>query len=323
MYLPLTYGMDWHKIEGGGSKVESMTNPNTTFVDSKEVTPQKKLVTFLDPNSYIPVPNLEALTGADIIISPDIGLPHPVNELWINKHVEAGCYLIQIKIGHDLPQSVVDDRIKDSLSKMLRIGAMPWQCILLFIGILSDSDEGALINKQHTYGDRKMTWDEIDIALDFWEIRGGRFRGMPSGKLLAKKLNNYQKIINKIVVDKQTERIFYPKTPAYYEETVIGTSIDPVTKEWFNAQNLGTVDDGRNAMKAFKNMGDERVKLIWDWMGENAALDMFIGSLYDRSILQVKGIGEGLWEDWVKWACNWPDEEIEKSRAIWKLRKKK
>ncbi len=293
------------------------------YIDSRELSSQKKLVSLLEPDAYISIPNLE-VTGADIMISPDIGLPNPVSELWINKHIEAGCYLVQIKIGHDLPQSIVDDRIKDSLSKMLQTGAQPWQCILLFIGsFISDENGLALINKQHTYGGRKMTWDEVDLALDSWEVRGGRVKKIPSGKLLNRKLNNYQKIINKIVVDKETERIYYPKTPAYYEETVVGTNIDPVTKEWGNPQNLVTVDDSRNGMMAFPKMGNERVKLIWDWMGESAALDTFIGTLYDRSILQVKGIGEGLWEDWVKWSCNWPDEEIEKSRAIWKLKNKK
>ncbi len=288
-----------------------MTNPNTTFVDSKEVTPQKKLVTFLDPDGYISIPNLEALTGADIMVSPNVGLPNPVNELWISKHIESGAHLIQVKIGHDLPQSIADDRMKESQSKMLQIGAMPWQCILLPIGILTLDENGlALINKQHTYG-QKMTWKQIKSALSTWRLRGGSVEfPLSSGKQLNEQLEIYQEQIDKIIIDKQTERIFYPKTPAYYEEIVAGTNIDPVTKEWFNAQNLATVDDSRNGMMAFPKMGNERVKLIWERMGKYAALDTFIGSLYDRSILKVSGIGEGLWEEWVRWGCGWGDEEI-------------
>ena len=91
-----------------------------TYVDSKELTPQKKLVSFLDPDSYISVPNLEAMTGADIMVSPDIGLPNPSTELWIEKHIESGALLIQVKIAHDLTQSIEDDRMKNSLSKMLQ-----------------------------------------------------------------------------------------------------------------------------------------------------------------------------------------------------------
>ncbi len=185
-----------------------MTDPKTTFIESNELSPQKKLVNFLDPNGYTSIPNLEAITGADGMISPNIGLPKPSTEYWIKKHIDAGAYLVQVKIGHDLIQSIVDDRIKDSQSKMIQTGAQPWQCILLFIGIIGYSKEGVLINKQYTYGKRRMTWGEVDFALDFWEIRGGRFREISSGKQLNEKLENYQKIINKIVVDKETEPIF-------------------------------------------------------------------------------------------------------------------
>ncbi len=283
------------------------------YVDSKELSPQKKLATFLDPDDYTSIANLEAMTGADIMVSPNIGLPKPTTGLWVRKYIESGAHLVQVKIGHDLPQSVQDDRMKESQSKMIQTGAMPWQCILLFIGIIGYSDEGVLINKQHTYG-RKMAWDELDMALDFWEIRGGRFRKIPSGKLLNRKLANYQKIINKIILDKETERIYYPKNPAYYEEVVADTNIDPVTREWFNAQNLVAIDDSRNGMMAFPQMSVKRVDAIWKRMGEYAALDTFIGSLYDRSVLKVSGIGEGLWEKWVRWGCNWGDKEIEDAK---------
>ena len=292
-----------------------MTNINTTFIDSKELSPQKKLSTFLDSNGYTPIANLEKITGADAMISPDIGLPNPLTKSWIKKHIEAGAHLIQIKIGHDLPQSIQDDRIKESQSKMLQTGAMPWQCILLPICILTLDKNGlALINKQHTHG-QKMTWKQIKSALSTWRLRGGSVEfPLSSGKQLDEQLMIYQHQIDKIIIDKQTERIYYPKNPAYYEEITVDTDIDPVTREWFNAQNLVTVDDSRNGMMAFPKMGSERVKLIWDWMGESAALDTFIGTLYDKTILQVPGIGEGLWKSWLKWACNWPDEEIEKVR---------
>ncbi len=278
------------------------------YVDSGELSPQKKLASLL-PDTYISVLSLEAMTGADIVISPDIGLPNPVSELWITKHIETGCVLIQNKIGHDLPQSIEDNRMKHSLSKMLQVKAMPWQCVLLFSGTIGYSDEGVLIDGQHTYG-RKMTWGEVDLALSFWQFRGGAVKQIASKKQLNETLGNYQRIINKIVLDGETERLSYPLNSAYYEETVKGTSINPATKEWFNAQNLMTVDDSRNGMMAFPKMGVERVKLIWERMGEYAALDTFIGSLYDRSILKISGIGEGLWEEWVRWGCGWGDEEI-------------
>jgi len=282
-----------------------------TYVDSKELTPQKKLVSFLDPDSYISVPNLEAMTGADIMVSPDIGLPNPSTELWIEKHIESGALLIQVKIAHDLTQSIEDDRMKNSLSKMLQTGAMPWQCILLFIGFVGYSEESVLINKQAPHG-RKMTWGQVDSALNLWQLRGGSITfPLPSGKRLNEKLENYQRIINKIIVDKETERLFYPITPAYIEEITVDTDIDPVTKEWFNAQNLVTITDSRNGMMSFPDMGIERVKSIWEWMGELASLDTFIGSLYNREVLQVSGIGEGLWEKWIRWSGELGDVEVE------------
>ncbi len=95
---------------------------------------------------------------------------------------------------------------------------------------------------------------------------------------------------------------------------MVDTDIDPVTKRFFNAQNLVTVTDSRNAMKAFPKMGNERIKLIWEWMGELASLDTFIGSLYNREILQVSRIGEGLWEEWIRWSGELGDVEVEAIR---------
>ncbi len=285
------------------------------YVDSKELSSQKKLASFLDPDDYTSIANLEAMTGADIMVSPNIGLPKPSTKYWIKKHIESGAHLVQIKIGHDLPQSIQDDRLKDSLSKMLQTGAMPWQCILLPICILTlDENKLALINKQHTYG-QKMTWKQIKSALSTWRLRGGSVEfPLSSGKQLNEQLVIYQEQIDKIILDKQTERIFYPKTSAYYEETVADTNIDPVTREWFNAQSLNPITDSRNAMKAFPGMSNKRIDAIWERMGKYATLDTFIGSLYDRSILKVSGIGEGLWEKWVRWSCNWGDKEVEGAR---------
>ncbi len=285
------------------------------YVESKELIPQKKLVSFLDPNSYISVPNLEAITGADIIVSPDIGLPNPSTELWVKKHIESGAHLIQIKISHDLPQSIQDDRMKDSQSKMLQTGAMPWQCILLPICILTLDENGlALINRQHTYG-QKMTWKQIKSALSIWRLRGGSVEfPLSSSKQLNEQLAIYQQQIDKIIIDKQTERLHYPRTPAYYEEIMVDTNIDPITKEFSNAQNLVTITDSRNGMMAFPDMGIERVKVVWEWMGELASLDTFIGSLYNREILQVSGIGEGLWEKWIRWSGELGDVEVKAIR---------
>ncbi len=286
------------------------------YVDSKELSPQKKLVSFLEPDSYISVPNLEAMTGADIMVSPNTGLPNPSTKLWVKEHIESGALLIQVKIDHDLPQSIQDDRMKDSLSKMLQTGAMPWQCILLPIHCTLTTDENglALINKQHTYG-QKMTWKRIRSALSIWRFCGGSVEfPLSSGKKLNDQLEIYQRQIDKIIIDKQIERLHYPKTPAYYEEIMGDIDIDPATKEWFNAQNLVTITDSRNGMMSFPDMGVERVKSIWEWMGELASLDTFTGSLYNREILQVSGIAEGLWEKWIRWSGELGDIEVEAIR---------
>ncbi len=294
---------------------------NMIYVDSKELSPQKKLASFLNPDSYTSIPNLEAMTGADIMISPNIGLPKPTTELWVRKHIESGAHLAQIKIAHDLPQSIQDDRMKESQSKMLQTGAMPWQCILLPICILTLDENGlALINKQHTYG-QKMTWKQVKSALSTWRLRGGSVEfPLSSGKQLNEQLVIYQEQIDKIIVDKEIERLHFPQIPAYHEETMADTNIDPVTREWFNAQNLVAIDDSRNGMMAFPQMSVKRVDAIWKRMGEHAALDTFIGSLYDRSVLKVLGIGEGLWEKWVRWGCNWGDKEVEDARKNDKIR---
>jgi hypothetical protein len=143
------------------------------FIDPSELRKTSNLLRYISDVVYKPLPDLEAITGADVMICPD-GLPLPSTENMIRYHVDIGAKLIQLKFGHDLPQSIIDNRLNEALSRMLRVGAMPWQCLLLFIGMLGyDNLKGmATINGQLTYSDIPMRWKGIDVRLSItiWKI---------------------------------------------------------------------------------------------------------------------------------------------------------
>ncbi len=85
------------------------------------------------------LPGLEAKTGADVMNSP-LDVPLPSTNTLLQMHIKAGASLIQIKFGHDLISSIIDGRFKEAQARMVATGAMPWQCILLFIGFTTERD---------------------------------------------------------------------------------------------------------------------------------------------------------------------------------------
>lgn len=150
------------------------------YIDPSELRPNSQLKKYISDVIYIPLSILETITGADLMISPD-GLPPIKNETMIKYHISQGAKLIQVKFGHDLPSSIVDGRLNESLLKMSSTDAQYWQCLLLFIGTLKSDNVGmATIDNELTYTDRPMTWKQVQGALTSWAEREGSLDFPPS-----------------------------------------------------------------------------------------------------------------------------------------------
>ena len=126
------------------------------------------------------LPGLEAKTGADVMNSPLNG-PTPNNDFLLQKHINAGASLIQIKFDHDLISSILDGRFKEAQWRMLNIGAYHRQCVLLFIGFMSLNGEGELlINNRRpvdVIGGKAKHFNDMKIMhyhKSLWQSRGDR-----------------------------------------------------------------------------------------------------------------------------------------------------
>ncbi len=97
-------------------------------VEASELSSDSRLPPISDSKSST---TLEALTGADIMISP-LTIPCRTEKL-LRVHIKAGALLVQRKSGSDLVYSI-GERINTALARMRSVGARQWQCILLSTG---------------------------------------------------------------------------------------------------------------------------------------------------------------------------------------------
>ena len=281
----------------------------TTSIDQSELRPQSKLKNFISDMVYEPLPDLESKTGADCMISPD-GIGGN-----IQYRIDNGALLIQLKIGHDLPSSIVDGRFNMSLSKMLATNAQSWQCLSLFVGILDcDSNGMATIDGQTTYTDHPMSYKQIKSALEFWTERGGsHIFPLSRGELIPAELSIHQNHLNRFAAGEK-ERILWPKQPAFYDNV---EGVDPLLKEWLPAQELKPVKDIRITLATIPGFGMGRVDAIFDYMEINNIrqdLNGFIGMTRgDKpSILEVKGVGKKSLDTILWWFWRTEKERLER-----------
>ena len=265
------------------------------FIVPSELRKNSNLLKYISSTDCKPLPGLEALTGADAMISPT-GLPFPRNDKLILLHVKNGAKLIQIKFGHDLPSSIIDGRLEEALSRMLATGAMPWQSLLLYVGLIGcdNTSNKVTVNGQLTYGKTPMNWPWLRSNLDYWVSRGGSFIfPLPSGHLIPGEFELQQRHVDYFTKDKTV--LAWPNTPAFYNEI---EPTNPHLKKWGVAQKLVLVDDFRNMLRNIPGtrIGPERATAILNYMKANKIHQSFNGFLdivRDESILKVDGIGKG------------------------------
>lgn len=264
------------------------------YIDPSELRETSNLLRHLSDVVYTPLPGLEALTGADVMITPQLA-PRAYNDDFVITNIRLGAMLIQIKFGHDLPMSIMDDRIKEAQSRMESVGAQPLQRELLNIGLYSRDDTAgyATVNGQLTYGNRPMRWIDMDASNLYWVIRGGFVWWLSSGKFVADHFANVQAIVDLCAAD-EAIREYFPKLDVYYEEI---ESSNPILRKWGVGQKLTRVEDLRRIINAIPGakVGPERAKAIYDWMAENGIKRDIYGLIEivkNGRILEVPGIGK-------------------------------
>lgn len=273
------------------------------FIVPSELRSTSNLLKYISDVDYKELPGLEALTGADVMISPD-GLPFPRNDKLILTHITNGAKLIQIKFGHDLPGSIVDGRLNEALSRMLKTGANSWQCLLLFVGTIGrdDTKDMVTINGQLTYGKQPLLWWYIDQAIGYWLERGGIYYNLPSGKMIPEHLANTQQRINKHVSGDSDVKLIWPKAPVFYDQI---EPTNPYLKKWKVAQKIVVVDDLRALLCTIPGarIGPSLSTAIFDYMKEKNIRQCFMGFLSlvrEGDLLNVPGIGKGTLEA-IRW----------------------
>lgn len=269
-----------------------------TVIDPSELRKNSKLKKYLFNMDYKPLPGLEARTGADAMISPD-GLLFPKNDALLKHHIKLGAKLSQIKFGHDLAQSITDDRFNEALLRMLQTGAQPWQCLLTFVGTLGIFEDGlAKINGQKTYG-VPMTWKQINASLISWGEKGGLLDSpVSSGKMLETHFTTHQRRINERMAGR-TEKLVWISQESFYDE-IDKSNLSPI-QQWA-AIRLKPINDFRNILRAIPgaNIGPERATQIYEWMrlnGKKMSFYGFLELLDTDELLEVSGIGNGILEN--------------------------
>lgn len=81
------------------------------YVDPGELKSSSRFKRNIRGLKYTALPNLEAMTGADFMISR-VGLPKPKTEMLLKMHLSRGALLVQQKFALDLVASIIDGRFK-------------------------------------------------------------------------------------------------------------------------------------------------------------------------------------------------------------------
>lgn len=271
------------------------------YLDTSETKSNSLTLKNIDAAQFTIVIGPEKATGADLIISPINNFPDPITRTLAKRHIVEGASLVQIKFGQDMIASILDGRINEAIDRMLSLGAMTWQCIVLEIGIFSEKDGKLLINKSPSYGIKE--YRNYLIAKQMYIKRGVAVINIPGGRYLTPWIETEAKAIQNSL-DRPVEAV-YPFSPLFYEEDVTprnhegianDKTLNPLLREWDQMQRLEIVNDIRLTFRTIPGIGDELATRIYNYLGEtNRAQNWygFIGMIEDGSILNVEGVGKG------------------------------
>lgn len=221
--------------------------------------------------------NLEALTGADILIS---ALQAPATtETLLRRHIASGALLVQRKSGLDLVNSM-GEVMNYSLARMWAAGGRPAQNVLLFSGVLSMDASGAAVVDNHIC--TSSYWNVVG-ALGRWNDRGGVVERVENDSLIPQWCAMRLKAVEEYAKPGGETKLVFP--PADYPADAPALN-DPL-------QLPIPVRDGRLVLAQLAGIGPKLADEIWQASGGNLGFSLTV--LTDRSSPQwckIKGIGD-------------------------------
>lgn len=243
------------------------------FVEPTEVTEQSRLPQ-LDGATV--VNGLEAMTGADLVISP---LDAPLTKVLLREHNSAYALFVQRKSGHDLAHSV-GPRLNSSLARMWEVASSQSQRVLLFVGTLTEKDGEAWIDGRAT----RMHYNAIAGALARWNDRGGVVEYLANDALIPDWATMREKQLREYIQPNGEIKWCWPEMPHL-------TEIDKNDPMQMPVQ----VRDGRVTLATLPGIGTEKAQDLWEWGGRD--LWRIIHALTDYETLKAtnkpRGIGQG------------------------------
>lgn len=236
-------------------------------------------------------PQLEAMTGADFVVTP---LDMPFVPALLQKHIEAGAFLIQRKSGHDLSASVTD-RMPASLARMRVLGARQAQCVLLFIGVMmSDANGEAIIDGRPVVGFNGNSYWIIQSAIEKWSERGGVYTNLSRVGLLADWLILKERHIREF--KHEPVHTVYDPTDALYEIK----KNDPL-------QELVLVKDWRKTLMSLPGIGQKKIDALINHVANNHnmvppnLIDCMVYLTTWSMVKEVPGFGKGIYKQMRDW----------------------
>ncbi len=281
------------------------------YLDTSEAKSNSLTLKNIDVAQFTIVTGPEKSTGADLIISPVDNYPSPITRTLAKKHIVEGASLVQIKFGQDMIASILDGRINEAIDRMLSLGAMTWQCIILEIGIFSEKDGKLLINKSPSYGIKE--YRNYLIAKQMYIKRGVIVINISGGRYLTSWIEAEAKAIRNSL-DRPVEAV-YPFSPPFYEEdisprekdikgmtpeeyenTINDKVLNPLLREWDQMQKLQIVNDIRLTWRTIPGIGDELATRIYNYLGSGDQPQNWYGFqniIENGDILRIEGVGKG------------------------------
>lgn len=222
-----------------------------------------------------PVTGLEALTGADLAVSPPgVALPDRLDESLHSRAAIGRCYLVQYKKGLDLPSSV-GWRLTSSLARMREWTPRQAQRVLLVCGILTIKNTKATVDGRRAKQEFWSVW----AAVKKWCDRGGAVWPFVSKESLV--------IESLVMAERHLKK--------YQDEPV--KEAWPVTR-WLTEtdendplQLVHVVKDARALLATLPGVGSQRAGTIWEYCEESGALALT--QLTNYAFLGLKGRPRG------------------------------
>lgn len=208
----------------------------------------------------ISLDGLEAATGADMLISP-LKLPlKDVNPKLLQKHIDAGL-LVQRKTGRDLSSSI--PKLNDILFRMRQWTSRPY---LLFVGVISRTRDGnAMIDNQDT----GFSWNAVDGAIQFWQLRGGMYANVPNDSYISDWVNGW---LNRLRELNQSD---YKELQYRMPQQVL------VKPDWTSF-----------LINARVGIGEEKASVLKEWFPDLGDALCFLSDYDSLELQSLKGFGE-------------------------------